>query len=85
MIAPSFLDRVLDPVADALSCEAAKRIVELSLDGSTQTLLDELAAKAIAGTLSDEEREDYAELVDGLDLLAILKLKARTALRRQAS
>lgn len=82
MIAPSLLDRLLDPVTEALSAEAAKRIISLTLDSETQTLFDDFAQKAAAGSISPQEREEYAELIDGLDLLGILKSKARAALNQ---
>lgn len=78
------LDRILDPVADCLSPEAATRLVNLRLDPVTQRQLDELAAKANEGLLTQQERDDYETIIDGLDLVAILKAKARMILSRQA-
>lgn len=84
MNATTILDRFLDPVTQILPADTARQILELSIAPELQARLDELAEKANQGTLSAEEREEYAEYVEGLDLIAVFKLKARAALRRQA-
>lgn len=81
----SILDRFLDPVTECLSPEVAQRLVELRLDPATQARIEELREKANEGRLSSDERADYEEIVEGMDFIAILKAKARTALARQAS
>jgi hypothetical protein len=83
--AMTILDQFLDPLADCLTKEAATRILQLSLDPQTQARIDELARKANEGELSSEEREEYAEFVEGIDLIGILKAKARLVLARNRS
>jgi hypothetical protein len=80
----SVLERILAPVGECLTPDVAKRIAETRVDSSLQQQLDDLAAKANVGTLSDEEREEYEELIDGLELLAVLKAHARLVVARQA-
>ena len=84
MNATTILDRFLDPVTQILPEDTARQILELRIAPELQARLDELAEKANQGTLSAEEREEYAEYVEGLDLIAVFKLKARAALRRPA-
>ena len=79
------LDRFLRPLAECLTPEVAQRIVDLELDSHSQARLDELAAKANEGHLTDAERQEYEEFVDGIDLMGILKARARTALVNHAS
>ena len=79
------LDRFLRPFAECLTLEVAQRIVDLELDPHSQARLDELAAKANEGHLTDAERQEYEEFVDGIDLMGILKTRARTALVNHAS
>jgi hypothetical protein len=43
------LDRFLDPVAERLTPDVARRIIDLRLDPSLRARLDELAAKANLG------------------------------------
>jgi hypothetical protein len=77
-------DRMLRPVTDCLTPEVARRIVDARLDAETQARIDELAAKANRGTLTDEEREEYAEFVEYIDLIGIIKAKARLLLKQRA-
>ncbi len=74
------LDRFLDPVTDCLTPAVAERIGGVRVDPQTQTRLDELAEKANLGELTTAERDEYAEYVEGMDLVGILKAKARKVL-----
>jgi hypothetical protein len=84
MSTATFLDRFFDPITHLLPPETARQLIDLQLDPNVQARIDELAAKANEGTLTDDERQEYAEYVEGLDLIAIFKLKAQAALDRQA-
>lgn len=79
------LDRFLDPVTECLTPAVAERIVGVRVDAETQRRLDELADKANRGGLSPREREEYEEYVEGLDLVGILKAKARQVLERRSA
>jgi hypothetical protein len=81
---PSVLDRLLTPVADCLTVEVAERIANVKTDVETQKRLDELREKANFGLLTPDEAAEYDEYVEGLDLLAILKLKARGVVGKRA-
>jgi hypothetical protein len=83
MIAPTVLDHLFEPWA-GLAPSAAQAIVDLRLDTEVQSKLDELAARANRGELSPEDRQLYEQYVEGLDVLAVIKSKARAALRRAA-
>ena len=78
------LDRFLDPVANCLTPDVAQSIVSVGIDAQTQTRLDELADKANLGTLTEEERIEYEEYVEGMDFIGILKAKARKVLEQPA-
>lgn len=77
------LDRILDPLAECFTPPVARRIAQLQADPETRKRLDELAAKANQGQLTDEEDAEYKQAVDAIDLLAILQAKARAFLRDQ--
>jgi hypothetical protein len=81
----SVFDRVLSPVTDCLTPDAARRILESKLDPAIQRRLDELAPKANFGTLSQAERDEYEELIDAVELLAVFKAKSRLILRQQGA
>ncbi len=79
----SVLDRILDPLSEGLNADAARKIIELRPDPQIQIRIDELAVKASEGTLTDNERAEYAEAIEAFDILGILKAKARSALNRR--
>ena len=74
------LDRLVGPLGQCLTPESAKRIVELQADPQTQALIDELSEKCNEGTLTPEERGDYASYVSFGTFVALLKSKARQLL-----
>ena len=80
MHSKTVIDQFLDPFAACLTREVAQRIVELQLDPLIQSRIDVLADKANDGCLTPSERTEYTEFVDGFDLLALLKAKARQVL-----
>jgi hypothetical protein len=80
----SILDQILDPLAECLTPEVARRIVAVSLDPEMQSQIDELASKANDGSLSEEERIRYSEFIEAMDLVAIIKAKARLILASQS-
>ena len=71
------LDRVLTPLAAALSPGAAENIANFQADEETQARVDELADKANEGLLSPAEQIEYDKYLDALHLITILKAKAR--------
>ena len=79
------LDRFLRPFTECLTPEVAQRIVNLQLDSQSQARLDELAAKAKEGQLTDDERQEYEEFVVGIDLRGILKARARPIVMQSGS
>jgi len=80
---PTVSERMLQPVTDCLTPEVARRIVDARLDAETQARIDELARKANRGTLTVQERDEYAEFVEYIDLVGIIKAKARLLLQQQ--
>jgi len=83
--ATNFLDRVLDPLAECLNSEAARRIVNLSIDPEIQARVAVLAERSNEGELTSEERAEYLSYVEASDVLAIFRLKAKRHLESQDS
>ena len=79
----AILDRMLDPVARCFTPEVARRLVDLQPDPATQARITQLAAKANEGELSPEERAEYEDYVEAVDLIGILKAKAGALLAGQ--
>jgi hypothetical protein len=72
---------MLQPLADCLTPEVASRIVDAHIDPETQGRIDELADKVNRGTLTQDERDEYSQFVEYIDVIGILKAKARLLLR----
>ena len=81
----TLLDRVMATWAQALTPASAEQVLRFQLDPDTQRRVDELADGAAQGTLSESELAEYDEFVEAIDLLGILKAKAREALVRRAN
>jgi hypothetical protein len=82
MATATLLDRIFDPIEDALTPESARRLVAWRADEATQQRLDELADKCNEGELTEAEREEYETYVRAIDFIAILQAKARLVLQR---
>lgn len=80
MNAVQLLDRILDPVTDAFTPEVARRIVGLKADPEMQSRIDVLATKSNDGSLTDEERAEYKNYVDVIDLISVLQAKSQRVL-----
>lgn len=78
----SMLDRLLDPLAEGLTHEAARRIVDLRPDQAVLERIEELREKASEGQLTGVESTEYEEFIEGMDLMGILKSKARSAMAK---
>lgn len=81
----SYLDRFLEPVADAFTPQFAQVVVDLRADPETQSQVDELREKANRGTLTAEEDAAYKEFVEAVDVISILQSKARRFLAQNPS
>lgn len=80
-LAGSALERLMDSVAECFTPETARRLADLPADPEVRRRLGELGDKASSGTLSAAEAEEYRTLVEAGDLVATLRLRARSRLR----
>lgn len=71
------LDGLLDPLSRCLDVESARRLVDFQIDATVQERIDDLAERANEGVLTDSERSEYEALINAVDFISILKLKAR--------
>ena len=81
----TYLDRLLLPVTECFTQEAAERLVSLRCDPEVRARIEELAAKANEGTLSEEERAEYEEYVEAVDLNGVLQSRARIVLAKRTA
>lgn len=63
----------LGQIASCFTPEVARRIVEWRPDQNLDERLQVLREKADEGVLSDDDQAEYAEFVEALDFVGILK------------
>lgn len=78
------LDRVMEPLGNALSEELARAVLSLDLPQSDHERCEELSYKAQDGTLTSDEEAELDRYLDVNSFLTILKAQASIALRRRS-
>jgi hypothetical protein len=78
-------ERVLAPTDGPMPPETACYLLRLDFPAADHARMDELNAKANAGTLTPGERSELDEYVRVGHRLALLQSRARAALRRLAA
>lgn len=71
------LNQLLEPLSQTLGVEAALSISGLKIDPAIQTRIEELADRCNEGLLTEAERAEYSGYVEGAEILALIKSKAR--------
>jgi len=79
----SLIDRLIDPLAECLTVDVAKRLLSIKADARLRARMEELAEKSTEGALTAEERREYASYVSFGTFVAILKSKARKLLAKK--
>jgi hypothetical protein len=82
-VANPILDRVFEPLGRCLTPAAARKLVALRADPTVQARIDDLAAKANEGQLTDDERSEYEAYVRAIQFVTVLQSKARRLLAKQ--
>jgi CBS-domain-containing membrane protein len=77
------LDRLLQPLVSLLPADVAAKVADLRADDATQERVDYLADRATEGTLTVEERAEYAGYVQAIDVIAALQARARSQITGQ--
>ena len=77
------LSRILAGGSNGLSPEVARHFLSVTFSDADKALMHELAVKNREGTISAEELQDLDNYIKAGDLLAMLKSKARLALRKK--
>lgn len=72
------LQRILSDFTSRFTPELAAHFASQPLSPEFQARLDELGEKANEGTLTEEERREYATYVEVLDVLALLRVRAQS-------
>lgn len=75
-------ERVIVPEKDRLSLDEARYLVGLKFPPADTERMNELAAKARAGTLTNEENEELDNYIHVGQLLGTLQSRARQVLKK---
>lgn len=70
------LNSLLEPFSRCLDAESARKVSEFHVDDVVEARIQTLAELANEGLLTPDERSEYESLVNAIDLISILKLKA---------
>jgi hypothetical protein len=81
----TYLDRLLAPVTECFTPEVAERLISLRLDPDIQARIEQLAAKANEGLLSSDERAEYQDYIEAVDLVGILQARAHSILSQRTA
>ena len=81
MTTAAALDQMLEPLARSLNVEAARAIAAVELEPAIQARIDQLADLCNEGLLNEAGRSEYRSYIEGAEIVSLLKLKARRALR----
>ncbi len=79
------LERMIRPDVPNIPPDAARFFLSLDFSEADQSRIDELSAKARAGTLTDEERAALDDYIHLSDFLALIHSKSRRSLRQETS
>ena len=71
------LDRLIDPLSECLTLDAARKIVALRADAASQQHIDDLADKANQGTLTEEEKAEYDRCLAAFHVITMMQARAR--------
>ena len=69
-------DSLLESVAQCLDERSVRALSNVQLDEAAKARLDLLATKANEGTLNSEEEAEYDRVIELIDTIATLRLKA---------
>ena len=82
--ATEYLSTYLEPIGEELTLHQAERILAIKPTDILIARVQELADKANAGTLTENERSEYEYYVNVDDVIGLLKAKARHLLNQAA-
>jgi hypothetical protein len=81
--ATTYIDEMLDPLADAFTPEVARKLAALRPSPAEAARMEELAEKASEDRLTPPERAEYQARISVGDVISILRLKAQKYLQEQ--
>lgn len=71
---------MLEPALEAMPAEFAKVLLTLQVDEHLQSRIEALRYKANVGQLLSEEKQEYEEFIEAVDIVSLMQLKAKRVL-----
>ena len=76
----TFLDQLIEPFAECMTPDAARKIAALRSDTATQEVIDAHAEKANQGTLTQTEQAEYDQYLAAFHFVTVMQARARRLL-----
>ena len=77
----TILDRFIEPFAECLTIDAARKVASIRADDEIQQRIDELAEMANRGVLSPEGQSEYDGYLAAFHFITVLQARARRLLK----
>ncbi len=77
----NLIEELMEPLGQCLDAESARRLLDLRTSEAVQARMSTLAEKANEDLLTPAEKTEYEAILNAVDFIAILQLKARQRLR----
>ncbi len=79
----TILDEMLKPATDNMPVAFAEKILGLRADEALFSKLDILRSKANLGTITSDEDTEYKEIVEAIDIISMLQLRAQQVIESE--
>src|SRR5690242_3022251 len=78
---PNLINEIVQPMAECLTVEAARKLVAFQASEALQDRMDDLAEKSNRGESSYPDSVEYNEYIAALNFLTIMQSRARQLLK----
>lgn len=68
----NYLDRMVQPLTEAMSPEFAKKLISLRADEELLSHVEQFRGKANQGIMTAEEEAEYRDFVEAVDVISML-------------
>ncbi len=76
----AILEVMLKPATDQMPVDFAKALLKLRAEGDILDRIEYLRPRANNGELTEDEQNEYREIVEAIDIIAVLQKKAMRVL-----
>lgn len=77
----TILAKMLEPALEAMPADFARVLVNLRVDEGLQSRIEVLRYKANTGQLSIDEKQEYEEFIEAVEIVSLLQVNAQRVLK----